>query len=175
MALYHESIIDIDLEEQTVVRTFFNHALGEGDSLKDRFGVRLFRNGEPVELDGATCVGYFIRYPSGDTVVINGGTFSGNTAYVELPEACYVYPGRFSLVIKIASGDVNGTMRIVDGYVADTLVGPMIDPGGVIPDLSDLLEIIERAEAAAEIIAGYSVTAELVSGENYNIVVVTSE
>ena len=44
-------------------------------------------------------------------------------------------------------------------------------PGSVIPDLSDLLDVIERAEDAAETIAGISVYAQQVDGDNYAIVV----
>lgn len=169
MANYRVDIADIDLDSGTVHRSFAQAVIGEGDSGANRYGVRLWRRGEPVDIGGASCIGYFIRHGHGDTVTINGGMFNGQEAWVTLPEACYAYEGGFSLVIKLVGGGVTGTMRIVDGTVADSLIGSPIDPGSVIPDLSSLLAVISRAEAAANTIAGMSVQAQLISGENYAI------
>lgn len=171
MALYHNDIVDIDLDAGTVHRSFVHRTLGEGDMQANRFGVRLWRSGQPVTADGAQCMGYFIRHGRGDTVTIDGGLFSGQEAYVVLPDACYAYDGAFSLVIKLIGGGVTGTMRIVDGTVTDSVIGSPVDPGGVIPDLDELLAVIGRAEAAANTIAGISISTELVSGDNYKIIV----
>lgn len=152
MAIYKEDIVDIELESGTIYRSFMNKSIGEGDSLANRFGVRLLRNGEPVNLAGCVCAGYFIR-SAGDTVVIPG-TVNGNTAYVDLPQECYAYEGQFSLAIRVAGdGNVTGTMRIVDGIVANTMTNVLIDPGTIIPSVEDLIEEIETA--VASIPAGY--------------------
>ena len=173
MSLIKNDIADIELNCGSIHRSFIQKNVGEGDENANRFGIRLWRNGEPESCGGSTCIGYFIRHGNGDTVTINGGLFSGQEAFVELPEACYAYDGGFTLVIKLVGGDVTGTMRIVDGTVVDSMIGAPIDPGSVIPDLSDLLEVIERAEDAAETIAGISVSAQLIEGDNYAIVVNT--
>lgn len=173
MGLNKTDIIDIDLNIGSVFRSFANKIVGEGDKNVNRYGVRLWRDGEPVSIGGASCMGYFIRHGHGDTVTINGGLFSGQEAFVTLPEACYAYDGAFTLVIKLVGGDVTGTMRIIDGTVVDSMIGSPIDPGGVIPDISDLMAVIERAEDAAETIAGISIYAQQVDGDNYAIVVNT--
>ena len=174
MAIYYADIVDIDLDNGTIHRSFAHRTLGEGDVNANRFGVRLWRSGEPVTAAGAQCIGYFIRHGHGDTVTINGGLFSGQEAYVTLPDACYAYDGAFSLVIKLIGGGVTGTMRIVDGTVVDSVIGSPVDPGGVIPDLDELLAVIGRAEAAANTIAGISIRAELVADENYRLIVTKS-
>lgn len=171
MPLYHADIIDIDLNSGTVHRSFAQKVIGEGDKNANRFGVRLWRNGEPVNIGGSTCMGFFIRHSHGNTITINGGLFNGQEAYVTLPESCYVYDGAFTLVIKLVGGNVTGTMRIVDGTIADSMIGSPIDPGGQIPDLTELLAVIGRAEAAADVIAGFDVHTELISGENYAVVI----
>ena len=173
MAIIHTDIADIELNSGTVQRSFAQKIIGEGDTKANRYGVRLWRNGEAESVGGSTCMGYFIRHANGDTVTINGGLFSGQEAFVELPEACYAYDGGFTLVIKLVGGGVTGTMRIIDGTVVDSMIGAPIDPGSVIPDLEDLLEVIERAEDAAEVIAGISVYAQQVEDDNYAIVVNT--
>ena len=171
MAIYKSDIVDIDLADGTIHRSFAQRTLGEGDANGNRFGIRLWRNGERVIMSNVTCMGYFIRNGNGDTVVINGGTFNGQEAYVELPAACYVYEGSFSLVIKLTEGNITGTMRVVDGTVVNSSTGSFIDPGSTIPDLATLLAVVERAEAAAEVVNDLEIYAELISGNNYDIVV----
>lgn len=152
MAIYKLDIVDIELNNGNIHRSFLPKTLGEGDKLANRFGVHLLRNGEEVSLDGATCTGYFIRPDSG-TVTIEG-IVSGNVAYVLIPEACYAVEGQFSLAIKVESGTVRGTMRIVDGIVANTTTDTIVDPGTIIPSIEELIEAIN--EAIESIPADYS-------------------
>ena len=142
MAIYREDFVDIELTNGTIHRSFCNRAIGENDQLANRFGVRLLRNGEPSAI-GGTCAGYFIR-PDGDTVVITG-TVSGNTAYVDLPQACYTYEGQFALAIKVTSGSATGTMRIIDGVVANTTTDTLVDPGTILPTIESLIASIDAA------------------------------
>ena len=144
MAIFKDDIVDIELTTGTVFRSFLNRTLGEGDALANRFGVRMLKNGEAVDLTGVTCSGYFIR-PTGDTVVINDGTVEGNIAYVTLPQVCYVSEGQFSLAIKLTGGNVTGTMRIVDGVVANTDTGSYVDPGTILPTIETLIATINAA------------------------------
>lgn len=173
MALYHSDIVDIDLESGTVHRSFAQRIIGEGDGNANRYGVHLLRNGEPVDIAGSTCMGYFIRSNGLDTVVINGGTFNGSKAYVTLPASCYAYDGGFTLVIKLVGGGVTGTMRIIDGTVVDSMIGAPVDPGSVIPDLSALMAVISRAEDAAGTISEIEIYAEELADDNYQIVINT--
>jgi len=174
MAINHVDIVDVDLDTGTVHRSFAHRTLGEGDVNANQFGVRLWRSGQPATAEGSQCMGYFIRHGRGDTVIISGGLFSGQEAYITLPDSCYAYDGAFSLVIKLIGGGVTGTMRIVDGTVVDSVIGSPVDPGGAIPDLDELLAVIDRAETAANTIAGISIRAELVADENYRLIVTKS-
>lgn len=173
MAIYREDIVDIELESGSVQRSFSNKTIGEGDTEGNRFGFRCFRNGAPVQLNGSTVIGHFTR-ADGTTIQIDGGAVTGDTAYITLPAACYAVEGQFTLAIKLSGGGVTGTIRMVDGTVINTTNGTVIDPGDVIPDLSDYLAAVEDAEDAAEIINGISITASLISGEDYEIVITKS-
>lgn len=150
MALTHIDIADIDLDSGTVHRTYTHRLIGEGDNNANRYGVRLFRGGEPVAIGGSTCEGYFIRHAHGDTVVISGGVFQGQEAYIDLPQACYAYEGDFTLIIKLVGSGITGTMRIVDGTVTQTTTDTQIDPGSVIPDISELLALVEGMQDAID-------------------------
>ena len=55
MAIYHEDIVDIELESGNIHRSFAKHSIGSGDAAANRFGVRVLRNGEAVDLTGASC------------------------------------------------------------------------------------------------------------------------
>ena len=144
MAIYNENIVDIELTSGSIFRSFLSHTIGSGDELANRFGVRVFRNGEPENI-GGTCFGLFVR-ADGATVTINGGTVSGNTAYVTLPAACYAVEGNFTLAIKCQGSGATGTLRIVDGVVSRTSTSAAVDPGTIIPSVETLIELIEEAE-----------------------------
>lgn len=152
MANYREDIVDIELKCGNIHRSFMKHSIGEGDENADRFGVRVFRDGQPENLTGS-CYGMFIR-ADGQTVTINSGTISGNVAYVTLPEACYAVEGVFSLAIKVTATNNRATLRIVDGVVSRTSTDVAVDPGTIIPSIDDLIEEIE--EAIASIPSDYS-------------------
>ena len=148
MAIYKTDIVNVELTGG-IHRSFTGNLIGEADILGDRFGVRCYRDGQEESIAGSTVVGYFIR-PDGGTIVINGGVVDGNMAYVILPQACYSVEGAFSLAIKLVGGGITGTVRIVDGAVARTTTNTVVDPGSVIPDISDLLAAIEDIEEATE-------------------------
>ena len=95
--LYQADIIDIDLNRGGFHRSFLNHSIGKGDLKANRFGVRLFRDGEPVSLVNASCEGFFMS-PHDEHILISGTTLThteGNVAYLDLPQACYNYEGQF--------------------------------------------------------------------------------
>lgn len=166
MANYREDIVNIDLECGNIFRSWMKHTIGEGDALADRFGVRVFRNGVPVQLSG-TCTGYFIRADEGTIPVVNG-VIDGNLAYVTLIDTCYAMEGVFSLAIKIndGAGEIV-TLRIVDGIVSRTSSNIAVDPGTIIPSIADLIADIN--EAVASIPPDYSELVNAVYGVTRNL------
>lgn len=173
--IHRNNIVDIDLNKSgTVFRSFANHCIGEGDVKGNVFGFRCLRNGEVQDLSSCTVMGYFIR-ADGYTVVMTGGVNENNIAYVRLPASCYVVEGNFTLAVKIYSGEEAGTMRIVDGTVVNTTTNAVIDPGGVVPDLSDLMAVIGRAEAAADYISGMQIGTSVLNGTRYRLNVTLPE
>lgn len=140
MAIYHEDIVDIELSTGTLYRSFCNRAIGSGDVMANRFGVRVLRDKEPVVLSNVSCQGIF-RDGQGNNILISNGTVSGNVAYVTLPQACYNYEGQFVLAIKLIGGGVTGTMRIVDGVVDNTNTNGAVAPTGTVPTYQEVLAL----------------------------------
>ena len=165
---YKYSYVDVELSSGRVHRSFSNIMIGEGDAKGDRFGVRLFKNGEEYPTAGLGVVGFFTR-PDGVTLVLDGAVY-GNRAWVDLPAACYAREGVFSLAIKVTGTGMANTLRIVDGTVVNLTTAPISDPSSVIPSLSPYYEdAVAAADAAADIVEGLTVEAELISGTRYQI------
>ena len=147
MAVYKRDIIDINLETGNIYRSWLKHSIGLNDRAADHFGVRVFRNGEPVNLVGVSVQGVFMP-PQGDPISITSGNIvSGNEAEVVLPAACYNYDGQFCLAIRLvdAGNSVTGTVRIVDGMVDNTHSGGTISPLPVDPTWEEIMAAFEQA------------------------------
>lgn len=153
MALFHQDIADIDLESGSIHRSFLNHSIGTADSAANRFGVRVFRKGNPEDLSGVSCQGFF-RNSRGENIALTSyGTVNGNVAYVTLPQACYNYSGNFTLSIKLVGSGVTGTMRIVDGVVDNTNTSGAVAPTGSVPTYQ---EILSAYDEMVDMIADYN-------------------
>ena len=156
MAVFKRDMVDINLETGNIHRSFLNHAIGMKDQLADHFGIRVFRNGEPVNLTGVSVQGVFMPPQGGDPIAITSGNIvSGNEAEVVLPQACYNYDGPFTLAIKLvdSTNSVTGTIRIVDGMVDNTHASGTVAPTSAVPSYQEVLAAYEQAIA----VIGYSV------------------
>ena len=163
MELYREDIVDIELQSGTLFRSFTNRKIGEGDIIANRYGVRIFRNGEPVDIGGGSCQGIFMA-PDGQNILISGSTYTGvngNVAYVDLPQACYNVNGQFTLAIKVIGGGVTGTMRIIDGVVNNTGVTGAVAPTETIPTYQEILAVYDQMLEAKEGSVRYDIEQEL--------------
>ena len=148
MGIYHEDIVDIDLSRNgTICRSFMNKAIGEGDTMANRFGVRIFRNGEEENIESSQCQGFFMA-PDGTNILISGSDYTsvdGNKAWVQLPQGCYANEGQFSLAIKLIGGGVTGTMRIVDGVVSNTGATGAVMPTSQVPTSAEIIAAYDQA------------------------------
>lgn len=137
--------IDVDAEIlMTPLRTLF----ASGDKNAHTFELSLYRNKEPLEIDGAGVIGYFIR-ADGYTVSVNG-TVSGSVAKVTLSESCYAVIGQFNLIIKVTVGSERKAVFWGNGYITRSQTDAIIDPSQTIPSLDELLAQIAATEAAAK-------------------------
>lgn len=154
-AIYHNDVVDIDLEKGTIHRAFLNYTIGSGDNNANWFGVNVYRNDEPVDLTGCSVQGLFM--PSvGSAILISDNTHTrvqNNEASVLLPQACYNVKGRFTLAIKIIgtnSYSITDTVRIVDGVVADTNSESPVAPTESVPTYQEILSVYDQMVAVKE-------------------------
>lgn len=140
-------IVDIDVAK-SLSRSYAGMVLATGDNNANKYGVNIYKDGKPLDVTGYGVLGYFIR-PDLNTLIIKGKA-EGNTAYVELPAACYTADGSFSLAIKVSGEDITQTVRVVDGCIRLTQTGELVDPGETIPSLDDIFAQMAAMEAATD-------------------------
>ena len=118
-----------------------------------------------MTLSGGSVQGYFRDSQGNNIALTSQGTIDGNAAYVTLPQACYNYDGQFTLAIKLINSSlgITGTMRIVDGMVDNTNTGGAVAPTSAVPTYQEVLSVYNQ-------VLGFNPHAELISGENYRIV-----
>lgn len=149
MAVYKADILDVELNTGNIARSFLCHNIGKDDTKADRFGVRVYRDGEPESLSGCSIQGYMMR-PNGTNLAITGSNtgVSGNEAWVDLPQAAYDYEGQFCLALKLIGGGVTGTIRIIDGMINNTFVSDAVAPTAAVPTYQEILAVYDQMVAA---------------------------
>lgn len=125
---------------------------GENDA--HVFIISAVRGDTPVTLAGAVTA-LFIR-PDESTVALSGEIVNG-CASVTLPQSCYTQTGRFQLTVFVTENDVKTAVYCLTGNVKKTSTETIIDPGHVVPDISDIIaeyatmqQAVEDCEDAAE-------------------------
>lgn len=122
------------------------------DNLGNLIGVRVFSDGQPVELSGSVN-GYCIL-ADGTTVPV-AGTRSGNTAYIILPQSAYAVPGMIRIAIKLTDDSTITTLAALIGSVALSRTDNIITPSQqIITDWSQQIaaemQAVEDASAAQD-------------------------
>ena len=116
------------------------------DNSGNLIGVHVYdKNGSPVTLAGEVTVNA-IR-ADGNTVIFNGQK-SGNDAWGVLPQACYYCPGPLVITIKLSYQNTVTTLACVASNVYQSSTDSAVDPGHVIPSISELLAKISACETA---------------------------
>lgn len=136
-----ETWLQTDLKKPVQVKQLGGH-LFSADNQGNLIGVVIKDNGIPAEGLSGGVFGYAIR-PDNETVVIEG-MLSGNRASILLPASCYAIVGPISIVIKLGTT----TIGACTGNIYRTTTDTIVDPGSVIPDISELLAKIADCEAA---------------------------
>lgn len=140
MAVF-ETVLKSDLKKPVIVQPLPGNVFS-GDNGGNKITVEITDNGSAASLSGGV-VGYILREDN-QTVIVNG-SISGNRASIVLPASAYAVIGRISIVVKVGTT----TVGACTAYVYRTTTDTIVDPGSVIPDISELLALIGECEDAA--------------------------
>lgn len=100
-------------------------------------------DGETVALTGTK--GIAVRQVNLDA----GGMCNATPCSVTLPQACFAYPGRVTLVIKLTDGTTVTQALAVSAVVVRTSTDVVVDPGEIVPDVAALQAAAAEALSAA--------------------------
>ena len=128
------------------VEQYLPVAFGTGDKEAHKLILTAYRATGIVDLTGAGVMCYVNRADK-TTVVVDGEVVDGK-AVVVLPEECYIVNGVVSIIVKLTMGDTRTTALWLNGNINRTRNGKLVDPGGVVPSLEELLAQIDNMEAA---------------------------
>lgn len=133
----------------------------QGDANAQTIRIEMTDKGQPARLEGYEADGYLIR-EDGRKVMCRGAV-EGNVVTVTLNEHCYAVPGAYAAYVRIKTPDAQTRrtiLRIV-GYVIDEGNGPLVDTENVVPNLDQLLVMLERMdEARQEVVKWAAATVE---------------
>lgn len=135
-----------DLQQEVNVRNDGTLTF-EGDNLSNEIQVEITNGGAAASVSG-TVVGYAIR-ANGSTVVM-AGTLTGNVASVILPEACFAYLGMLGVSVQLVTGSVKTTLFKAVYQVEEISTSVQVDPGDLVPDISDLLAMLDQMGQATD-------------------------
>lgn len=122
----------------------------QGDANAQTIRIEMMDKGQPAVLDGYDADGYLIREDG--YKVMCSGTVEGNVIEVPLNAHCYAVPGAYAAFVRIKTADAQTRrtiLRIV-GYVLDEGNGPLVDTANVVPNIDELLAMLDRMEEARQ-------------------------
>lgn len=143
---HHEYRVDL---EQCPLEVALTRPLSHQDALADTFIAHVRRGAAPVSLAGMQVYCYLYFAGTRQTLPL-AGLAAGSAARLTLTAACYASPGPFSLVLQLQEGGTRHTILRVNGSVAPTAGGEVIDPEAVLPTLAELLTEIDAMHAAGQ-------------------------
>ena len=115
------------------------------DKNANRLEFELY-NGDSPYSPGGSCAGYVVR-SDGQTVPMTG-TVSGNLLSIVLPEEAYAIEGPVNVAVKSVAGGARATIFFGMGTILVGQTGTIVNPGDVIPDITELMAAIDQMEQA---------------------------
>lgn len=123
--------------------------LMKGDRQANRVIVEVLDNKKPVDLSGIAVTGSFIRPPDDAEIPLTGKAIGGEVS-VTLDDACYEQDGYCEIHIAMTQGETKRTILSLTGYVLGKGSGAIIDVGGVIPNIQDIIAQYEMMKVVTE-------------------------
>ena len=141
MAAVFEKTFFQNLQGNLIIR-YCPEIVFSKDNLSNEITVKLY-NGESEYSGGGTVSATVIR-ADGRTVPLTG-TLTGNVVSLALIESCMEVPGQIQIFIRLTSGNVKTTVFAGVFTAVRTETDTVIDPGTIIPSVTDLINQIDAA------------------------------
>ena len=163
--MHNTLVFSQDMMNEVCIR-YLKGSLFEGDANGLLLQINVFRNGVAESLSGVI-VAEITR--SDGALVVQNGEIAGeenNCVNVTIPTSALM-PGQINIIIKNISENIKTTIIAFSGIVVNVNGTSFIDPGSVIPSLSDFTALVTRAEAAAATVRNLSFSTVNLIGDDY--------
>ena len=147
-----ETWFDQDLKKPVTVHHIPGNVFSQ-DKMANLIGINILDNGSVASVSGT--VGGFAVRPDGSTIILTGGTLTGNKASITLPQAVYAFPGMISVVIKVTDGETVTTVGAITAIVYRSRTDVYVDPGSIMPDIQTIIDMINATQAHSPKIENY--------------------
>ena len=147
-----ETWFDQDLKKPVTVHHIPGNVFSQ-DKMANLIGINILDNGSVASVSGT--VGGFAVRPDGSTIILTGGTLTGNKASITLPQAVYAFPGMISVVIKLTDGETVTTVGAITAIVYRSRTDVYVDPGSIMPDIQTIIDMINATQAHSPKIENY--------------------
>lgn len=162
MAAYHaEYPCDLAKPSQMIA---IPHVFAMGDNESHTFTALVYDSSDPeCGLMAGSVSGVVVR-PDGATVPLtgekgaevrtirtaDGQTVQATACTLTMIQGCFAYPGQIVIVIRLVDGESQTAVLVARGTVTRSLTDTTVDPGEIIPDITQLIAEAEQAAADAE-------------------------
>ena len=162
MAAYHaEYPCDLAKPSQMIA---IPHVFAMGDNESHSFTALVYDSSDPeCGLMAGSVSGVVVR-PDGATVPLtgekgaevrtirtaDGQTVQATACTLTMIQGCFAYPGQIVIVIRLVDGESQTAVLVARGTVTRSLTDTTVDPGEIIPDITQLIAEAEQAAADAE-------------------------
>lgn len=119
-----------------------------GENQAHRFIINATKDGAALNLTGSVTAS-FLRKADDAEVPLTGEIIGGGAA-VTLVQSCYTQPGRFELTIFLTQNGSKTALYSCNGNVRNTSASEIVDPGHVVPDITDIIAEYARMQAASD-------------------------
>ena len=119
-----------------------------GENQAHRFIINATKDGAALNLTGSVTAS--ILRKADDAEVVLTGEIIGGGAAVTLVQSCYTQPGRFELTIFLTQNGSKTALYSCNGNVRNTSASEIVDPGHVVPDITDIIAEYARMQAASD-------------------------
>ncbi len=162
MAAYHaEFPCDLAKPSQMIA---IPHVFAMGDNESHTFTALVYDSSDPeCGLMAGSVSGVVVR-PDGATVPLtgekgaevrtirtaDGQTVQATACTLTMIQGAFAYPGQIVIVIRLVDGESQTAVLVARGTVTRSLTDTTVDPGEIIPDITQLIAEAEQAAADAE-------------------------
>lgn len=148
-----EKWFDLDLDKGHALSVDLGPVLFTEDSNPLKLGIRLFSNGEAVDVDGTVSGKAVI--PDGSTIAPLEAGSANNAAWIVIPQTALALQGKIEMFLRISDASAGAVALYATATIHRSETDTVYVPGDPLPDVDELRQIAEDCETATAAAQAY--------------------